>query len=134
MKKTSEKIKTPPTDRQTEQSEKPFLSRFNALFLHMLLMPLAALAYYPLNRYVFLVWFGNGEPYLNSAGVTVERYFSANHMAALTGLILAILTVVLSVKKCKRIQTKWKRVLYLVVCIYATILLLFLFLEFSLWN
>ena len=52
------------------------LTKFNRVFWPLLITPLSILCYYPLNRFVLLRAFGNGEPYTNSQGEWIERYFS----------------------------------------------------------
>ena len=49
------------------------LTKFNRVFWPLLITPLSILCYYPLNRFVLLRAFGNGEPYTISQGEWIER-------------------------------------------------------------
>ncbi len=110
-----------------------FLHKYNRMILHLFLTPLFTLLYYPLNRYVMLPLLGDGSPYLNTKGETVEHYFSATHLAWLFAFLLTGITLYFSVRNTKRIQTVWKRILYLIICIYVTGVTFLLFINFSLW-
>ncbi len=109
------------------------LNRFNTLILHLFLTPVMTLIYYPLNRYIFLPLLRDGQPYISTNGETIEHYFSASSLAWLVGAVLSILTLILSVRRALGIERMGRRVLYLIMCLYVTLLTFFLFLNFSLW-
>lgn len=110
------------------------LSRFNRIFWPFLLPPLSILLYWPINRYIFLPLFGNGEPYIDSAGNDVERYFSANQCALIAAVCIAALTMFFIMRTTRQIQKRGIRIAVRIFACFWALVGIILFLEFSLWS
>lgn len=110
------------------------LTKFNRVFWPLLIMPLSILCYYPLNRFVLLRAFGNGEPYTNSQGEWIERYFSANQCALIAALLFAAATLFFGIRALRAVRRRALRIVLTVAECFWALLGIVLFLEFSLWS